>query len=571
MITICSAGNATGNFVPPMLVLPRKKFKNHFIRDGPNGCVGAATSSGWMEPEIFLSLLKHFVKTVKVNIEHPVLLLLDNYYSHLAIDVLDYCKDNGVVLLSFPPLPHCSHQLQRLDRTVFGPLKKIWGPEQQTWMRNNPGKTMTIFDLPGILKRHGHNPAVSGKIIKGFEVTGIYPFNRNIFTDIEYAPSFVTDRPNPSSTVDEETTGTNPSNQSSNTTGADEIASLPVASTSQDDGHPQKSNSGIVSYAEEWQVLKSFSEKKSKQMEIVVGDGHCLLHAFAMSLEAEKITVSSIEDLCSKLKNEIEQHLSFYRPFSSNESLIEDIDSYIYSNQYNMNTADLVLCALCNALMVTAVIYEVRGSFVITLSRARSTWNRVKGKGLFNIAWLWSWLPLQCCSGEIITATINECGHRRNFLPSEEVMPHPKAPPRKQNLRGRKRRHTAILTDSLERDAIYEEEKKGEERKKKKVDRLSQKSKKMKKVCAQDKKVVKEKIQGKKAKEKTDRTLRSSKKNLEQSSSVSDTFCIICLEPYSESAQGEIWRRCIIYKSWAHKCCVTSSIRFKCPNCQQLD
>ena len=50
----------------------------------------------------------------------------------------------------------------------------------------------------------------------------------------------------------------------------------------------------------------------------------------------------------------------------------------------------------------------------------------------------------------------------------EEVMPHPKAPPRKQNLRGRKRRHTAILTDSPERDAIYEEEKKREERKKEK-------------------------------------------------------------------------------------------------------
>ena len=156
--------------------------------------------------------MKHFVKTVKVNIEHPVLLLLDNHYSHLAIDVLDYCKDNGVVLLSFPP--HCSHKLQPLDRTVFGPLKKIWGPKQQTWMRNNPtGKIMTIFDLPGILRKTWPQSAVSGKIIKGFEVTGIYPFNRNIFTDVEYAPSFVTDRPNPSSTVDEETTGTNPSNQ----------------------------------------------------------------------------------------------------------------------------------------------------------------------------------------------------------------------------------------------------------------------------------------------------------------------------------------------------------------------
>ena len=82
----------------------------------------------------------------------------------------------------------------------------------------------------------------------------------------------------------------------------------------------------------------------------------------------------------------------------------------------------------------------------------------------------------------------------------------------------------------------------------------------MKKVCAQDKKVVKEKIQGEKAKEKTDRTLRNSKKSHEQSSSVSDTFCIICLEPYSESAPVEIWRRCIICKSWAHNCCVTSSI-----------
>ena len=141
-------------------------------------------------------------------------------------------------------------------------------------MKNNPGKTVTIFDLPGILRKAWPQSAVSGKIIKGFEVTGIYPFYRNIFTDVGYAPSFVADRPNPSSTVDEETTETNPSNQSSNTTGADEIASLTVASTSQDYGHPQQSNSGIVSYAEEWQVLKSFSQQKSKQMEIVVGDGH---------------------------------------------------------------------------------------------------------------------------------------------------------------------------------------------------------------------------------------------------------------------------------------------------------
>ena len=78
----------------------------------------------------------------------------------------------------------------------------------------------------------------------------------------------------------------------------------------------------------------------------------------------------------------------------------------------------------------------------------------------------------------------------------EEVMPHPKAPPRKQNLRGRKRRHTAILTDSPEMRFMKRKRKEKRE-KKKKVDRLSQKSKKMKKVYSQDKKVVKEKIQAK--------------------------------------------------------------------------
>ena len=120
MITICSAGSATVNFVPSILVFPRKKFNNHFIRDGPNGCVEAATSSGWMEPETFLLFMKHFVKTVKVNIEHPVNLLLDNHFSHLAIDVLDYCKDNGVVLPHAAPI-NCSHYIVQ----CFVPLRKF--------------------------------------------------------------------------------------------------------------------------------------------------------------------------------------------------------------------------------------------------------------------------------------------------------------------------------------------------------------------------------------------------------------------------------------------------------------
>ena len=212
-------------------------------------------------------------------------------------------------------------------------------------------------------------------------------------------------------------------------------------------------------------------------MQIVVGDGHCLLHAFAMSLEAEKITVSSIEDLFSKLKNETEQHLSFYRPFSTNESLIEDIDSYIYSNQYNMNTADLVLCALCDALMVMAVIYEVRGSSVITLSHEPGR-PGIESRGKIFLTLNGSGVGshynavVEKSSQQPLTNVVTE----EIFCP-EEVMPHPKAPPRKQNLEeGKGDTHLSSLT--VPKEMRFMKRKRKEKReKKKKVDRLSQKSK----------------------------------------------------------------------------------------------
>ena len=93
----------------------------------------------------------------------------------------------------------------------------------------------------------------------------------------------------------------------------------------------------------------------------------------------------------------------------------------------------------------------------------------------------------------------------------EEVMPHLKAPPKNKILEEEKG-DTQLSSLTVSKEMRFMKRKRKEKReKRKKVDRLSQKSKKMKKVYAQDKKGVKEKIQGKKAKEKTERTLRSFK------------------------------------------------------------
>ncbi|KAJ8933685.1 hypothetical protein NQ318_011461 [Aromia moschata] len=129
LVTLCIAVSAIGNHVPPMFLFPRKRFHDHFIRDGPPGCIGAGNGSGWMTAEEFYIFMKHFVSNVRPSVEKPVLLLLDNHESHTAYNTVKYAKDNEVVLLSFPP--HCSHRLQPLDRSVYGPLKKYMTSEKR--------------------------------------------------------------------------------------------------------------------------------------------------------------------------------------------------------------------------------------------------------------------------------------------------------------------------------------------------------------------------------------------------------------------------------------------------------
>ncbi|XP_058816074.1 uncharacterized protein LOC131679378 [Topomyia yanbarensis] len=119
--------SAGGNSIPPFFIFPRVKFHNHFIRDAPTVSAGDANPSGWMNEDGFLKFAHHFVKHARPLKQRPVLLLLDNHGSHLSLDV---------------------HKLQPLDRTVFGPFKKYYNSFADSWMTCNPGKTMSIYDIP---------------------------------------------------------------------------------------------------------------------------------------------------------------------------------------------------------------------------------------------------------------------------------------------------------------------------------------------------------------------------------------------------------------------------------------
>lgn len=68
-------------------------------------------------------------------------------------------------------------------------------------MVSNPGKPVTIYGVGSLIGKAYLKAFSKENIEKGFEVTGTFPFNRNIFKDEEFLSSYVTDRPEAESAV----------------------------------------------------------------------------------------------------------------------------------------------------------------------------------------------------------------------------------------------------------------------------------------------------------------------------------------------------------------------------------
>ncbi|GBM59104.1 hypothetical protein AVEN_20123-1 [Araneus ventricosus] len=106
---------------------------------------------------------------------------MDNRDSHISIESLNYAKENGIILLTIPP--HTSHNLQPLDCTVYGPLKRYFNVAAQDWMTNHPAERITIYQIAELIGIAYPKAMVPNNIINGFKITGMYPLNRNIFSE----------------------------------------------------------------------------------------------------------------------------------------------------------------------------------------------------------------------------------------------------------------------------------------------------------------------------------------------------------------------------------------------------
>ncbi|XP_050517676.1 uncharacterized protein LOC126892213 isoform X1 [Diabrotica virgifera virgifera] len=120
---------------------------------------------------------------------------MDNHHSHICIEVINLAKENGVTIVTLPP--HCSGKLQPLDVSCYAPFKTYYAAAVDSWQKQNPGKVFSIYNIAGCVNEAHQKTMIPTTIVNGFRKTGIFAYNRDLFTEADYMSSFVTDRPDP--------------------------------------------------------------------------------------------------------------------------------------------------------------------------------------------------------------------------------------------------------------------------------------------------------------------------------------------------------------------------------------
>jgi hypothetical protein len=190
-ITVFGTISADGTAVPPMLIYKAVsgRLQDSWVQDF-SGLIHDAwfTSSptGWTNDDLALEwierLFDRYTKQKARQGRDWRLLFVDGHGSHLTIRFLDYCYNNRIIAVVYPP--HSTHRLQPLDVSLFSPLAIRYSQQLQQHIHDTKG-------FNGVSKRDFFRlfwPAYNASFIRtniesAFRRTGIHPFNPDVITE----------------------------------------------------------------------------------------------------------------------------------------------------------------------------------------------------------------------------------------------------------------------------------------------------------------------------------------------------------------------------------------------------
>ena len=149
------------------------------------------SENGWTNTKIgYRWISEVFDPETKAKAEtRKRVLILDGHSSHYTPEFLTYARENNIIVLGYPP--HCTHALQGLDVVCFARMKETWKKviskvEEETKAAVSKSDFLHLFGT-------AYNESFTVAMVKAaFQVTGVYPFNKNAISAEQMKPSTTT-------------------------------------------------------------------------------------------------------------------------------------------------------------------------------------------------------------------------------------------------------------------------------------------------------------------------------------------------------------------------------------------
>ena len=236
--------NAIGHYLPPVFIIPRKRWNEAFMRGTLDGSRGILQTTGWMNGQCFRETLEHVKEKSFCSPTNKILLIMDNADCHMTIQAIEYANDNGIVILTLPP--HTTNKLQPLDVSVYAAFKQCLKTIINDFNLMHPRTHITEHMLPEFASKAWVRACTPSNVLGGFSATGIWPINTEIFPDEAFLASEVTERPEPPGQEGDEGLGSSIASESTITPEPSHAAFIPgpsgVVSPGSSGASPEQSN-----------------------------------------------------------------------------------------------------------------------------------------------------------------------------------------------------------------------------------------------------------------------------------------------------------------------------------------
>ncbi|XP_046975202.1 uncharacterized protein LOC124541391 [Vanessa cardui] len=191
-VTVVGCANAIGSAIPPMMLFKGKREKPEYKDNLPSGALVKMTPKGSMTTKTFIEFLKHLNKFRTAG---PCLLIFDGAKCHLDFTIVEEADKLGITLYCLPS--NTTHELQPMDKSVYRSFEHHWDQELIKYVNQQPERTLNKTSFNFILSQVWPKCMTINNIVNGFRATELYPFNPDAIPEEAFAPSVLSEFPNP--------------------------------------------------------------------------------------------------------------------------------------------------------------------------------------------------------------------------------------------------------------------------------------------------------------------------------------------------------------------------------------